>query len=141
MNTPPSTEASSPPVSSRAVKVALIVIMLSASVLAVGAVLMKRENLRSDGGSPVARARADIVHFESLVRQYRRVAGTLPVEGQGLQPLVEAKILSSLPVDPWGNPYAFKRQGERGLVFSLGADGVAGGEGLDADVYHPDVVR
>ena len=141
MNAPSSSEASSPPASSRAVKVALVVIMLTATVLAEGAVLMKRENLREGGGPPLARARADIIHYESLVRQYRRVAGALPVEGQGLQPHVEAKMLSSLPLDPWGKPYGFQRQGERGLVFSLGRDGAPGGEGEDADIYHPDVVR
>jgi general secretion pathway protein G len=44
--------------------------------------------------------------------------------------------LDSLPLDPWGKPYQLLNPGLRGEidVFSFGADGVAGGEGADADV-------
>ena len=89
MNTTPSTQqgpdvrspARSAPAGARGVKVGLAVMMLVSSALAVGAVLMKRENLREGGGPPLARARADIIHFESLARTYRRVAGELPATG------------------------------------------------------------
>ena len=50
-------------------------------------------------------------------------------------------MLSAVPLDPWGKPYAFERRGERGVVFSLGRDGAPGGTGEDADVYHPDLER
>jgi general secretion pathway protein G len=44
--------------------------------------------------------------------------------------------LERLPRDPWGNPYQYLSPGLRGEVdvFSFGADGVAGGEGFDADI-------
>jgi len=42
-----------------------------------------------------------------------------------------------LPKDPWGNPYQYSVPGSAGqpfALYSLGADGKRGGEGLDADV-------
>jgi general secretion pathway protein G len=44
--------------------------------------------------------------------------------------------LEKLPKDPWGNRYQYLQPGLRGEidVISLGADGVAGGEGSDADI-------
>jgi len=38
-------------------------------------------------------------------------------------------------VDPWGNPYRYRRlEARRAEIRSLGADGVEGGVGLDADL-------
>ena len=41
-----------------------------------------------------------------------------------------------LQTDPWGNPYQYLYPGELGEfdIFTLGQDGRAGGEGLDADI-------
>ena len=41
-----------------------------------------------------------------------------------------------LPEDPWGKPYQYRSPGEHGRVdiYSLGADGLEGGEGIDADL-------
>jgi general secretion pathway protein G len=43
----------------------------------------------------------------------------------------------SVPKDPWGNEYLYLQPGTRGGaydLYSLGADGQAGGEGADADI-------
>jgi general secretion pathway protein G len=44
--------------------------------------------------------------------------------------------LDKLPKDPWGNAYQYLSPGVKGEidVFSLGADGKPGGEGVDADI-------
>ena len=41
-----------------------------------------------------------------------------------------------IPNDPWGRPYIYKSPGEHGPydLYSLGADGVAGGDGENQDV-------
>lgn len=42
-------------------------------------------------------------------------------------------------MDPWDRPYFFESPGQRNPdfdIFSFGADGMAGGEGEDADVYN-----
>lgn len=42
---------------------------------------------------------------------------------------------TSLPVDPWGHAYRYERKPR---IYSLGRDGVRGGEGKDADVDNYD---
>ena len=44
--------------------------------------------------------------------------------------------LDKLPADPWGRPYQYIFPGVKGEVdvFSLGADGQAGGDGKNADI-------
>jgi len=44
-----------------------------------------------------------------------------------------------VPLDPWGNPYQYSPEpsgSQLYSLYSLGADGKPGGEGLDADVGH-----
>lgn len=44
----------------------------------------------------------------------------------------------SVPVDPWNNPYQIVvpgREGKAFTIFSYGADGKPGGEGLNADIH------
>lgn len=42
-----------------------------------------------------------------------------------------------VPPDPWGNPYQYSIPGKDGqpfALYSLGADGKSGGEGIDSDI-------
>jgi general secretion pathway protein G len=71
-----------------------------------------------------------------------------PTTEQGLEALVNKPAdptltnwkaggyLPRLPKDPWGNPYQYLNPGNHGEIdiYTLGADGRPGGEGLDADV-------
>jgi general secretion pathway protein G len=52
---------------------------------------------------------------------------------------VEVKVLEKLPQDPWGRPYAYRREAGKGVVFSYGRDGQPGGSGEDADIFNPAV--
>ncbi|MEM1264204.1 MAG: type II secretion system protein GspG, partial [Pseudomonadota bacterium] len=49
--------------------------------------------------------------------------------------------LNSIPVDPWENPYQYLSPGSNGEIdiFTYGADGREGGEGIDADVGNWDL--
>ena len=45
----------------------------------------------------------------------------------------------AVPLDPWGNPYQYSPEAsgtQPMTLYSFGADGRAGGEGLDADIGH-----
>jgi general secretion pathway protein G len=98
------------------------------------------------GKSEVKTARAQIVGLEKSLAQYRLDVGHYPSSEQGLKALLArpanvAKwdgpyLDKSVPLDPWGNAYAYKSPGERGEfdIVSLGRDGRAGGDGLDADI-------
>ncbi|WP_043527776.1 type II secretion system major pseudopilin GspG [Litchfieldella xinjiangensis] len=95
------------------------------------------------------KARADLSTLEQALDMYRMDNYRYPSSRQGLQALVEAPsqeplprnyreegYIRRLPKDPWGNEYQYRSPGENGRVdvYSLGADGAPGGEGLDADI-------
>jgi general secretion pathway protein G len=46
-----------------------------------------------------------------------------------------------MPVDPWERPYQYASPGQHGEfdVFSYGADGQEGGEGINADIGNWDL--
>lgn len=92
---------------------------------------------------------ADFSAIETALRMYRLDNFDYPTTEQGLRALVERPTLEpqprnwksggyleSLPVDPWGNPYLYLSPGQNGAydIFSLGADGVRGGEGQNSDL-------
>ncbi len=95
------------------------------------------------------KARADIAVLEQAVETFRLETLRFPTTEEGLTALVQAPAgmaradryrdggyVRRLPQDPWGNPYqyAFPGQHSRFDVYSLGADGVKGGEGDNADI-------
>ncbi len=98
----------------------------------------------------VEKARTDIATLESAVEMYRLDLMTYPETEYGLESLMTAPAglnrpqryrdggyIKRLPADPWGNPYQYVRESAHGNtfdIFSLGADGRIGGEGLDADI-------
>ena len=55
---------------------------------------------------------------------------------QGAAIKVEGPTARKLETDPWGNEYQYKRPGDNGPfdLFSYGADGQQGGEGMDRDI-------
>lgn len=103
---------------------------------------------RPDEARAVA-AKQDIATILQALRLYRLDNTRYPSSEQGLGALVSRPTiapvppnwkaggyLERLPRDPWGNPYQYLNPGIRGEidVFSFGADGVAGGDGVDADI-------
>lgn len=92
---------------------------------------------------------ADLSTFEQALDMYRLDNLRFPSNEQGLSALVIKPTVEPLPrawradgyirrlpQDPWGNAYQYRSPGEHGRVdvYSLGADGIAGGEGIDADL-------
>ena len=98
------------------------------------------------GKSEVKTTRAQINALEKALDQYRIDVGSYPTTEQGLAALItrpanlsrwDGPYLSkTLPMDPWGRPYAYKSPGEHGEIdiSSLGRDGRPGGDGIDADI-------
>ena len=102
----------------------------------------------------VQKARADLASLEQALEMYRLDNHTYPTTEQGLASLVtrptvapipsnyrEHGYIRRLPTDPWGNAYQYRYPGERGRVdvFSLGANGRPGGEGLNAEIGNWDL--
>ena len=97
----------------------------------------------------IQKARADFKNIETALKMYRLDNFVYPTTEQGLQALVEPSsldpqprnfrqggYLEELPSDPWGRPYLYLSPGENKEVdiYSLGADGLSGGEGQNGDI-------
>jgi general secretion pathway protein G len=97
----------------------------------------------------VAKARQDIQALNTGLNLYKLDNFSYPSTDQGLQALVEKPqgspqarnwkpggYIDRLPADPWGNPYLYLNPGVHGAIdiYSQGADGVPGGEGINADI-------
>lgn len=80
------------------------------------------------------RARGEIRKLEGLFKSHHRLMGRFPSKEEGFTPLIQARLLESVPVDPWGHPYVYWMDGASGAVVSYGADGRPGGSGQDADL-------
>ncbi|RIX46725.1 MAG: type II secretion system protein GspG [Rhodocyclales bacterium GT-UBC] len=127
----------------------LIEIMVVIVILGVlAALVVPKVMSRPDEARGVA-ARQDIASLMQALKLYRLDNRRYPTTEQGLAALVAKPTLAPLPegwksggyverlpLDPWGKPYQYLNPGLRGEidVFSFGADGMAGGEGNDADI-------
>lgn len=129
--------------------ITLVELLVVLAILSLISALVVVNVLPERDRAAVRKAEFDIKAIESALDQYRLDMMTYPTTQQGLDALVRAPdglrnasqyrpggYLRSLPTDPWGEPYQYRFPGERGPidVFSLGADGAPGGEGLDADI-------
>ena len=99
------------------------------------------------GQARTATARAQISAFQTALGAYKLDTGSFPSNELGLGALRTAPsgvrnwngpyLPKDVPLDPWGNAYAYKFPGDHGDepdILSYGADGRPGGEGEDADV-------
>ena len=92
------------------------------------------------------RAKQDIRGIETALNLYRLDNFKYPSTADGLQALVSnpgeaaapnwKQQLPRLPMDPWNKPYQYAYPGQHGEfdIFSYGADGQEGGEGVNADL-------
>jgi len=105
--------------------------------------------LNSADDARVQKVQADFKSIETALKIYRLDNYQYPTTEQGLEALVRPSTLepeprnfkrggylSELPVDPWGRPYFYLSPGEYGEVdiYSLGADGLTGGDDQNADI-------
>lgn len=131
--------------------ITLIELLVVLSVLALISALVVVNVLPERDRAAARKAKIDIGSIENALDQYRLDMFSYPTTEQGLEALVaippgEARTdqyrpggyLRTLPVDPWGRPYQYRQPGEHGPidVYSLGADGETGGEGVNADIVN-----
>lgn len=97
----------------------------------------------------IQKAQADFKAIQTALKLYRIDNYMYPTSEQGLEALVtrpamapvprnwrNGGYLDSLPMDPWGRPYLYLSPGQSHEydIYTLGADGVTGGEGQNADI-------
>ena len=93
-------------------------------------------------------AKANMANLKTALDSYRLDNYRYPTTEQGLDALImkpdvdpEPKkwrqYMDKLPRDPWDNDYQYISPSDNGKpfdIYTLGADGVRGGEGNDADI-------
>lgn len=127
----------------------LIEVMVVVVILGIlAAVVVPRVMSRPDEAR-VVRAEQDIRALEAALKLYRLDTFTYPDTDQGLYALTEKPAdlapganwrqggyIDKLPTDPWGNEYQYLYPGVNAEfdLYSLGADSLPDGEGVNADI-------
>lgn len=122
----------------------LIELLIVIIILGLMASLVAPAMFSKVSSSQKSTAAAQMQMFETALDTYRLDMGTYPSSLDELResnkPRWDGPYLpKSLPLDPWGNPYAYAMPGEDGAPYklqSLGADGKPGGEGDNEDISH-----
>jgi len=124
------------------IMVVVIIIGLLASIVA-PAVLNRADEAR------LQKVQADFKAIQTALKLYRIDNYVYPSTEQGLEALVQRPTmapeprnwkqggyLDELPQDPWGSPYQYLSPGETREydIYTLGADGVSGGQDQNADI-------
>ena len=122
----------------------LIEIMVVVFILGLLVTLVAPRIIGRTDEARVTKAKADIKAIEEALNMFKLDNGFYPSSAEGLAALVlgtpRAKrfnpdgYLTKIPIDPWGNEYLYQSDGRDVVVLSLGADGVEGGEGYNADI-------
>jgi general secretion pathway protein G len=89
----------------------------------------------------VTAVKTDFKTYEFALEAYYMKNSQYPTTDQGLQLLVDEGFIkkkNDALLDPWNTPYQYRYPGEYSdgpELWSLGADGVEGGDGVNADIF------
>ncbi len=119
-----------------------IMLILSAGVAVTAFKLIDQAKLAS--------AKTQIETYKLALHSYYIDCGNFPNEAQGLNALYTKPVISPVSAkwegpyidkeiqsDPWGNDYIYKTVNTNGhafVIYSLGADGEEGGNGINEDI-------
>lgn len=150
MTDEPRTEADARPATPRDGGFSLTELMIVVFIMGLLATMIIVSTSGIFGQSRDAKARSDIQRLDGALQLFNLDIGRYPNDGEGLRALVQIPsgvsetryraggYVTSLELDPWGNPYQYdpsgRRSGKAYDLFSYGADGEEGGEGEDADI-------
>jgi general secretion pathway protein G len=125
----------------------LIELMVVVVIIGVLAAVILPNVIGRDDDARVTVAKTDVNNIMQALKLYKLDNQSYPTTEQGLQALTTRPssgpapanwkgYIEKLPNDPWGKPYQYLNPGIKGDVdvMSFGADGVAGGEGKNADI-------
>ncbi|WP_026340638.1 type II secretion system major pseudopilin GspG [Thioalkalivibrio sp. ALJT] len=127
----------------------LIEIMVVVVILGILAAIVVPRVMDRPDDARITKVKQDIRTLESALNLYRLDNFRYPTTDQGLDALVERPrsgpeapqyrqggYMDRLPSDPWGNPYQYLNPGRHGDidVFSFGANGRRGGEGIEGEI-------
>jgi general secretion pathway protein G len=112
----------------------LIEIVVVVAIMALLTATVAVSALTIQKGAQRKAARMDVQTLMNALDVYHVAKGRYPDERGGLQALLDARVIKTLPKDPWGAPYVYQVVSGEPVVKSLGRDGAEGGTGDDADI-------
>ena len=127
----------------------LVELMVVIVIIGLLATLVALTVLPQLGKANGQKAKADIATLDSALELYRLNNLTYPATSDGLGALLSAPpsltdpsryqaggYIKKLPKDPWGRDYKYEYPGKHGSydIYTLGADGIPGGTGENADI-------
>ena len=123
----------------------LLELMVVLAILALLGGLVGPKVLDYLGKAKSRTAIVQIAELEKTLDNFKLDVGRYPTAEEGFDALVKRPASANLwsgpyikevPKDPWNNPYKYANPGAGGGVeiLSLGADGIAGGDGENADI-------
>jgi general secretion pathway protein G len=125
----------------------LIELMVVVVILAILAAIAVPKLMDRPDEARLVKAKQDIGAISSALQLYKLDNYRYPNTDQGIEALVTQpttepepknwkQYLQQVPKDPWGNDYIYLSPGEHGDfdLYTLGADGEDGGEGIDATI-------
>jgi len=127
----------------------LIEVMVVVVILGILAAIVVPKIMDNPDKARKARAESDIRNISTALALYRLDNFAYPSTDQGLEALVrppadlsenanwkKGGYIGNVPQDPWGRPYRFLQPGSQAEfdVYSTGADGQRGGEGINKDI-------
>lgn len=127
----------------------LIEIMVVLFIIGLLAAAIVPSVLSRIDAAKVAKAKQDVQSLETALTMYYMDNSKYPSNEQGLGALVQQPTdpsiknwkaggyIERISKDPWGNDYQYVFPGTHGKaydLFSLGADGQPGGDGINADI-------
>jgi general secretion pathway protein G len=131
----------------------LIELVVVIIVIGVLAGLVAPRLLQNVGKAKTNAAHAQIEMLGLALDNYRLDNDYYPTTDQGIDALIREPDIApfpnnwdgpylkklEVPMDPWDRPYIYRSPGEMNLdsydIYTLGRDGIEGGEGEDQDVY------
>lgn len=127
----------------------LIEVMVVVVILGILAAIVVPRIMSRPDEARIVKAQQDLRAIAAALDLYRLDNFTYPNTAMGLEALVTEPVnlpaganwraegyLAKIPTDPWGAAYQYLAPGQHGDydLYSLGADGVLGGEGVNQDL-------
>ncbi len=125
----------------------LLEILIALTLMGIAATFVAGKVFQSLQEGKEKAAKIQMAGLSQRLQEFRRHCGFYPTTDQGLEALVtkpggrECKeyqpggyIDGEVPLDPWNNPYSYTSDGTTFNIVCLGADGLEGGDGDNADI-------
>lgn len=127
----------------------LIEVMVVVVILGILAAFIVPKIIGRPDEAKVAKVKSDVRTLQTALDLYRLDNGAYPTTEQGLEALIKKPSSEPIPAawrnggyvqrlsdDPWGRPYHYLNPGEHLEIdiFSYGAAGKPGGEGINAEI-------